>query len=145
VGRESFVGGFVSNRAVDGRTNRIVAADGRLRLGTNWFALGQAAASDTTGSSQDVGTGSAMIGSLVGSGRRFNYELDYNDRSPTFRAVDGFIPRVDLRSVDQTYSFRARPTAGALQAWGPDLVVNRTWDHEGRPLDWAVTPRMGFQ
>src|SRR5207248_4271846 len=145
VGRESSVGGFVSNRTVAGRANRIVAADGRVKLGTNWFAVGQAAASDTTGPIDDAGNGSAMAASLVGSGRRFNYELDYNDRSPAFRAVDGFIPRVDLRSIDQTYSFRARPAAGALQAWGPDIVVDRTWDHDGRALDWAVTPRMAFQ
>jgi hypothetical protein len=48
--------------------------------------------------------GSAVFGSVTGSGRRFNYELDYNDRSPTFRVVDGFVPRVDLRSVDQTFA-----------------------------------------
>src|SRR5207247_4469241 len=26
-----------------------------------------------------------------------------------------------------------------------DIVVDRTWDHTGRPLDWALTPRFDFQ
>src|SRR5439155_2350417 len=89
--------------------------------------------------------GIGWFASLVGSGRRFNCELDVNDRSRGFFVADGFVPRVDIRSIDQTYSFRARPATGALQAYGPDIVVNRTWDHDGRPLDWAATPRFGFQ
>src|SRR5262249_14532089 len=56
-----------------------------------------------------------------------------------------FIPRTDLRSIDQTYSFRARPSTGVLKAWGPDIVLNRTWTHDGRPLDWSATPRIEWQ
>jgi hypothetical protein len=32
-----------------------------------------------------------------------------SDRTADFFAADGFITRVDIRSVDQTYAFRARP------------------------------------
>lgn len=145
VGRESSVGMFLSDRAmVDGR-NTIAAVDGRARLGANWFSVAQGVLSDTTSLSQPKARGSAISASLVGSGRNFNYELDYNDRSPAFRAVDGFIPRVDIRSVDHTYSYRVRPRDGALKAWGPDIVLNRAWDYGGRPLDWAATPRLSFE
>jgi hypothetical protein len=89
--------------------------------------------------------GTGLAASLVGAGRRFNYELDYNDRSPSFHAADGFIPRIDIRSIDQTYSFRSRPGTGSLQAWGPDVVLNRTWDYNGQRLDYAVTPRLAWQ
>ena len=178
LGRESYVGAFVSNRSsfagdvTDARatedtsasnqrpatsrppatsdqrpatSNRIVAADGRVKLGANWFAAGQAALSNTGGLGSAGADGSALFASMVGAGRRFNYELDYNDRSPAFRAVDGFIPRVDVRSIDQTYAFRARPSGRTLTAWGPDLVLNRTWDHSGRPLDFSATPRFELQ
>jgi hypothetical protein len=180
VGRESYVGGFVSSRAVDGRDNQVGALDARVKLGTNWAATGQSVITSTNtrratlfhlrsqeaqasyggraeapparkraGSPPEspnaAETGTGWFASLVGSGRRFNYELDVNDRSGGFFVADGFIPRVDIRSVDQTYSYRARPATGALQAYGPDIVVNRTWDHDGQPLDWAATPRFGFQ
>ena len=145
VGRESSVGIFLSDRARAGDRNTVAAADTRVRLSANWFGVAQAALSDGTSVQRWSARGSAASASLVGSGRHFNYALDYNDRSPTFQAIDGFIPRVDLRSVDQTYAYRVRPRAGALKAWGPDLVVNRAWDHDGRPLDWAATPRLAFE
>jgi hypothetical protein len=145
VGRESSVGAFLSERGDGATANDVAALDTRVKLGANWFAVGQAVITDSRGPDTAARVGSAAVASLVGSGRRFNYELDYNDRSPTFHVADGFIPRIDLRSVDQTYSFRARPADGVLQAWGPDVIVNRTWDAAGRPLDWTVTPRVDFQ
>ena len=145
VGRESSAGVFVSDRKDGATTNSVAALDGRLKLGSNWFAVGQGVVTDSREQGLAAPTGSAATASLVGSGRRFNYEVDYNDRSPGFRVVDGFVPRTDIRSIDQTYSFRARPRSRRLHAWGPDLVANRTWDHSGRPLDWAVTPRFELQ
>ena len=140
VGRESYVGAFVSDREAGGiASNTVAAVDGRLKIGANWFATGQGVATESGEA------GRALFASLAGAGRRFNYELDYNDRSASFHAIDGFVPRVDIRSIDQTYSFRARPSGRTLQAWGPDVVVNRTWDYEGRPLDWSATPRIEFQ
>ena len=145
VGRESFVGAFVSNRTDGAAANHVAALDGRMKLGSNWFAVGQGVLTRAIADGGADRAGGAASASLVGSGRRFNYELDYNDRSPGFVVADGFIPRVDVRSIDQTYAFRARPSGHALQAWGPDLVVNRTWDHAGRPLDWSATPRFELQ
>ena len=145
VGRESHVGVFLSHRGVGAGTNTIAAADTRVRLGANWFGVAQAVVSGTTSPTASSARGAAASASLVGSGTHFNYELDYNDRSPAFTAVDGFIPRVDIRSVDQTYAYRVRPSEGALKAWGPDLVVSRAWDYTGRPLDWAATPSWSFE
>jgi hypothetical protein len=145
VGRESYVGMFLSDRALGNSRNTVAAADGRVRLGANWFGVAQVAVSDTITPTPSSARGSAISASLVGSGRHFNEELDYNDRSPAFKAMDGFIPRVDIRSVDYTSSYRARPSGGALKAWGPDLVVNRVWEYGGQPLDWATTPRLSFE
>ena len=111
VGRESSVGIFLSDRARAGDRNTVAAADTRVRLSANWFGVAQAAMSDGTSVQRSGVRGSAASASLIGSGRHFNYALDYNDRSPTFQAIDGFIPRVDLRSVDQTYAYRVRPSA----------------------------------
>jgi Domain of unknown function (DUF5916)/Carbohydrate family 9 binding domain-like len=145
VGRESYVGAFVSERRGGSIGNDVAAVDGRLKLGANWFAAGQTAVTGSRAGAAAARPGSAVFASLVGSGRRFNYQLDYNDRSAGFAVAEGFIPRVDIRSVDQTYAFRARPSHRTLQAWGPDVVVERTWDASGQPLDWSVTPRFELQ
>jgi len=145
VGRESFVGAFTSTRQDGAARNAVGAIDGRAKLGANWFAAGQGVTTLTRNGNQVDDWGSAAFASLVGSGRRFNYELDYNERSPSFHVATGFIPRVDIRSLDQTFAFRARPAGRRLKAWGPDLVVNRSWDTRGEPLDWTVTPRFEWQ
>jgi len=145
IGRESYAGAFISSRSDGVAANHVAALDARVKLGSNWFAVAQGVLTQARNLDAGDRDGEAASASIVGSGRRFNYELDYNDRSPGLRVVDGFVPRVDVRSIDQTYSFRARPTGRVLQAWGPDIVVNRTWDYAGRPLDWAATPRLEFQ
>jgi uncharacterized protein DUF5916 len=144
IGRESYIGAFASTRRAGADTNTVTALDSRMKIGSNWAATAQSAVSRSNGPYAS-GTGSATVASLAGSGRQFNYDLTLNDRSPAFQARSGFVPRVDLRSIDQSYSYRVRRGNTALQAWGPDLVVNRTWSHDGRPLDWSVTPRLGFQ
>jgi len=125
VARESYVGAFASRRTMGGRGNEdnlIGALDGRWKLARNWFASGQAAVSEQ---------GTAWYGSLAGAGRRFNYQLDLNDRSTSFRAVDGFIPRVDIRSVDQTYS-------------GTALYVGANSNFAPANTGWQVFTKMSY-
>src|SRR5207249_10807120 len=68
----------------------------------SWYAAGQGVVSRLDS------RGSALSASLAGAGRRFNYELDYNDRSAAFRVLDGFVPRVDIRSEEHTSELQSR-------------------------------------
>src|SRR6185503_6791814 len=74
VGKESFVGGFVSRRSAGGSDNAVAAVDARLKLGANWVATAQSVVTSVTSREGVMQNGSAWFSSLVGSGRRFNYE-----------------------------------------------------------------------
>jgi hypothetical protein len=50
----------------------------------------------------------------------------------------GFIPRTDIRQVQQFATFRWRPKHSHLTAHGPNMFVQATWDHDGTPQDWIV-------
>lgn len=125
--------------------NEVGSLDARVRLGQNWFALGQSVFSRTGVSGIPTRSGAAWLTSIVGAGSRFDYKLDVSHKGPDFGVVNGFVPRVNTRSIDQTYAFRWRPVSRLLQAWGPEVVANRTWDASGRPLDWSATGTMKFR
>lgn len=145
VGRESSAGLFASRRMLGRDSNEVGGLDTRLKLGANWVGLVQAVVSRTSQRSVSATTGSAYLASLVRSGRSFNFQLDANDRSRDFRADTGYIPRVDVRSIDQTATYRFRPPKGALLSWGPDVLLGRSWDHAGQRLDWYAMPRLAFE
>ena len=55
----------------------------------------------------------------------------------------GYVPRTDVHDATQTLAYTARP-ARALSDWGPALVVERVWAHDGTPLDWRARPSLAF-
>ncbi len=99
--RESTVGLFFADREYEGSFNRILGPDLRWKFKPNWILSGQAIASDTLTLDGKKFNGPAYFANLSRSGRSFNYSAEYDDISPNFQAADGFIPRVDLRQVQQ--------------------------------------------
>jgi hypothetical protein len=138
VGKQSTVGVFVTSRERAGDVNRAGALDVRLRLSPNWVLAAQAVASRTESPDREDMEGSAANVSLFYSSRRVLYSLFYSDRSPDFRAALGFVPRVDIRQIEQYGEFRWRPTTGPLTAYGPNHYVRLNWNHEGRLQEWIV-------
>jgi len=145
IGQESSAGAFAAWHAAGGDTNDVVGTDARAKLGSHWVAVGQSVVSRVTRAAGESAIGSAWLASVVRSGRSFTYQLDANDRSRDFRADTGFIPRVDVRSLDQTTGYRFRPLRPTLLSWGPDLLAGRSWDHAGERLDWYVMPRLALE
>jgi hypothetical protein len=64
-------------------------------------------------------------------------------RSPGFVAELGFVPRVDVHAATQTLTYTSRP-ARALSDWGPTVLLERVWAHDGTPLDWRARSSMAF-
>jgi hypothetical protein len=141
VGAESSVGFFGSSRSLDGQSNQVAGVDARAKAGANWFATLQAVASVTRAPGQDNLDGSAYRATVLRSGRHLAYHADFNDRSAGFGTALGFVDRNDLRSLDQSASYRWFPAGSRLLSFGPDLVTSEVRDHQGRPLDRTVTPR----
>lgn len=136
---DSQIGVFASTFDFDELSNRVFAIDGRLKLTPKWYVQGQLAGSTGTEASQDV-SGRAYVASLSHDDRHFSYHVTYLDRSPGFRAELGFIPRVDLRQVQQTLSYTARPSEKTVLSYGPRLNTLVDWDYTGRLQDWEASP-----
>jgi hypothetical protein len=90
-------------------------------------------------------SGSAYLAQLFGSGRSFNYGLTYTDRSPNFRADLGFVPRVDVRQVEQYANYRWRPESRRVVSFGPAGYMLLNWNRESRLQDWYADAGFGVQ
>ena len=145
LGRESSVGAFVSSREFASDTNRVASLDARVKLGANWFATAQAAVSSTREAGKPDLDGAAYRATLSRAGRRFQYSADFNDRGPEFQTALGFIERTDIRSLDQTASYRWMPASSRLLSFGPAIAISEVRDHENQPLDRTITPKVSFE
>ncbi len=139
-----------------GEYNRIGGVDAHLKFRPNWFLEGQAVTSSSNlnlnceaniypFSSGNRGNGNHYAGpaeklELRRDGPHFTYDGLYNDISPGFVSVPGFINRVDIRESDQDLHYRFRPKSGWIWSWGPSLEVRYDFDHTGLRLDTYYQP-----
>ena len=163
ISAQSSVGAIYVDREYDGDFNRVGGLDATIRLGKNWTSWFRSVVSSTYASSAIVSalnaTGSAGTsiappaigytfgqdheGVLNGFGRRFSYELLYQDITPNFHTDSGFVPRTDIRNVAQYFHFYWRPEGKHLVFQGPELNSHDIWDHNGVGLqhvysgDWV--------
>ncbi len=138
--QQSNLGAIYTTREFEGSYNRVGGADTRLRLNNHWVALFQGVRSWTRELSGNQLNGSAFEAKLRRTGRQFLFHLEYNDRSPDFRAAPGFLPRSDIRRVEQNLAYTFRPEGKRLLSWGPALFFERVYDHQGTRLDWCLSP-----
>jgi hypothetical protein len=154
-----------------GEFNRVGGVDTRLKLTPNWTLDGQAVVSSSNlagnfffssysgnncetnlfpFSSGNVGNGNYYAGpaeklDLKREGLHLSYEGIYDDVSPGFVTVPGFVNRVDIRGLYQTIDYRFRPKKGWIVDWGPSLNQRYVFDHEGNRLDTYYNPYLGIQ
>lgn len=137
--------------------NRVGGLDTRLKFSQNWSGTMQAVMSSTqcepTSSVYFACSGGTFDGASYKAGtaykvdvtytsRHLFHEGTYNDISPSFMTVPGFVNRVDIREYrnDTTYSFR--PKHSPVVSWGPELIGHWTWDHDGVRLDTDYYPSL---
>jgi hypothetical protein len=157
-----------------GEFNRVGGVDTRLKFNANWTLEGQGVVSSSnlqglnayfspTGnpettceynlfpfSSGNVGNGNYYAGpadklDLKRNGLHFSYEGIYDDVSPGFVTVPGFVNRVDIRDLYQIIDYRFRPKKGWIVDWGPSLNQRYVFDHEGNRLDTFYDPYLAIQ
>jgi Domain of unknown function (DUF5916)/Carbohydrate family 9 binding domain-like len=144
-----------------GEYNRIGGVDARVKFSPNWTVDGQAVTSSSnilgnvfspTYSSQNCeanaypfssgnqGNGNHYAGpaerlQLHRDGLHLTYDALYNDISPGFVSIPGFINRVDIRELQQEVDYRFRPKHGWIVNWGPTVNTRHDFDHAGLRLD----------
>jgi hypothetical protein len=175
VFRQSSVGALYTDWQcpTTGEYNRIGGLDTRLKLNPNWTLDGQAVTSSSNilgnflnanyssnnceanyypFSSGNVGNssnnhyaGPAEKLELHRDGLHFTYDGTYNDITPGFVSMPGFINRVDIRETTQQADYRFRPKRGWIVDWGPSLNVRYDFDHAGLRLDTDYLPYFAVQ
>jgi hypothetical protein len=144
-----------------GEFNRLGGVDTRLKLNPNWTLDGQAVTSSSNlnlncevnlypFSSGNRGNGAYYAGpaeklDLRRAGLHLTYQGSYNDISPGFVSVPGFVNRVDIRETVQQLDYRFRPKKGWIVDWGPSVYTRYDFDHTGLRLDTDYLPYLALQ
>jgi hypothetical protein len=157
-----------------GEFNRAGGIDTRLKFNSNWTLDAQAVTSSSNlrglnaylspagnlqttceynlfpFSSGNFGNGNHFAGpadklEVRRNGLHFNYIGSYQDVSPGFVTVPGFVNRVDIRGLYQTIYYRFRPKQGWVLAWGPSLRQRYVFDHDGNRLDTYYDPYLRIE
>jgi len=144
-----------------GEFNRIGGVDTHLKFNPNWTLDGQAVTGSSylnlnceanlyPFSSGNRGNGNYYAGpaeklELRRDGLHFSYDGFYNDISPGFVSIPGFINRVDIRETMHEVDYRFRPKKGWIVDWGPSLNARYDFDHTGLRLDTDYVPYFVIQ
>jgi hypothetical protein len=154
-----------------GEFNRIGGVDTHLKFNSNWTLDGQAVTSSSTilgnvlsptyqsnncevnsypFSSGNQGNDNYYAGpaeklELRRDGLHFTYDGTYNDITPGFVTIPGFINRVDIRETAQAADYRFRPKKGWIVDWGPSVEGRLDFDHTGLRLDTDYFPYLSIQ
>jgi hypothetical protein len=169
LGENSYVGMVGTDRRLDGGgAGSVLGADTRLRLGKNHqlefqylrtfteepddttlsadfaqetFADGQYTAAFDGESFQ----GDALYAGLQRSGRSFSFDLEFWQRSPTFRADNGFEFRNDRREGIANVGYEWNREERFLDQLAFNAQLARVWNYDAERKDeWVnlnVTPR----
>ncbi|MGB6479111.1 MAG: DUF5916 domain-containing protein, partial [Candidatus Sulfotelmatobacter sp.] len=107
------------------------------------FSSGNASNGNLTNGTYYAGPADKL--DLKREGLHFSYEGIYDDISPGFVTVPGFVNRVDIRDFYQLIDYRFRPKQGWIVDWGPSLNQRYVFDHEGNRLDTYYDPYLAIQ
>jgi hypothetical protein len=145
VGSGSTLGLLYAGREGESYHNRLVGVDAFWRASNSDTVRLQYTRSSTRYPDEVVGTRGQPAGSLDGGGLFADYDhqsqhwswfASYQDLARDYRADSGFVPRVDVRTVQATL---ARVLRGEAGHWYSQLnlqaVALRTEDHGGRLTD----------
>jgi hypothetical protein len=111
----------------------------------NLFPFSSGNASNGNFSNGNYYAGPADKLDLKREGLHFSYEGIYDDISPGFVTVPGFVNRVDIRDLYHVIDYRFRPKQGWIVDWGPSLNQRYVFDHEGNRLDTYYDPYLAIQ
>ena len=148
VGQASTVGLIYAGRQADGYHNHLYGADAFWRASNTDTVRFQYTRSDTLYPEAIATSQGLASGALTGGGLLADYNhqsqdwfwlASYQDLGRDYRADSGFVPRVDVRTLEGRF---ARILRGQAGRWYSQLDLQavglRTEDHDGRLTDQRI-------
>jgi uncharacterized protein DUF5916 len=145
LGEGSNVGLMATTYNLGARHELLGSVDARIRFTDNLVLTGQAVHSETSIPGLPHFSGADYLAALEYSSLHFEETTHYLDRSPNFQTTLGFIPRVNIRQVDQDLAYHFLPAGDLIKAWGPTMELIEDWDHRAKIQDRIITPGMAFE
>jgi Domain of unknown function (DUF5916)/Carbohydrate family 9 binding domain-like len=136
--RDSHVRLFVTDRELSSSYNRVASLDTRLGLPHNWFFIGQAVTTQSRPLEGRVYSGNSYYAQISHRDRKLQYSSTYTDRSPSFRADLGYIPRTDIRELRNVLSYKWWRENGTLVNFGPQITLLGNKNRLGQTQDWEL-------
>ncbi|MFQ5570952.1 MAG: DUF5916 domain-containing protein [Rhodothermales bacterium] len=161
----SYLGALITDRRLDGGgSGTTLGIDGAVRFWNNYRIEGQVVASRTAepkdaGLSEGFGDllfdggqrtaaldgesfwGHALYASLEREGRYWNFDFDYWETSPTFRADNGFVRQNDNRRFFMWQGVTLYPeNISFIDRIQPNIAVGRTWNFDGVQKSDFISP-----
>jgi hypothetical protein len=125
--------------------NRVGGIDSRLKFNPNWTGNFQAVTSSTKNQDGSYQAGPAYKAEANYSATHLNYDATYNDISPGFTTNAGFVNRVDIREIGNSLDYRFWPESSSVLSWGPSLLTDHVWSHDGTRLDALYSPILALR
>jgi hypothetical protein len=162
----SFIGGLVTDRRfAGGGSGSLVSVDGLYRILDNYQfefhgALSMtrepddpALTADLDGLTFDRGrhtiafdgeryVGEGIYASFERHARDWTFDFDYTDRSPTFRAFNGFETEANRRMGNLTAGYSFYPESDLMDSYQPAITIGRVWNYDGLRKDEWVNPEI---
>ncbi len=169
MGDQTYLGAVATDRRYDGGgAGTLAGLDGKLRLTKNDALAGQVLYSHTVevdnialtpdwdGSETfddgahtsrldgETFTGHAVYAGYARDTSNFGLDLDYWERSPTFRADAGFEPANNYRAMNfsTAYAFRYEDESHLIETITPSLDGARKWNFNGTKKDEWVNANL---
>lgn len=86
--------------------------------------------------------GHSVYASLERDARLYDFDVDYWEGSPTFRAANGFITANDYRRTSVWNALTFRPNRHGFEVLQPNVSFGRVWDHDGSFRDEWLRPQI---
>jgi hypothetical protein len=154
-GDDSYLGFIMTDRRLDGGgSGSLLSVDGQQRMSQNfrlqWQLIGShteepkdtsltAGLNDvyfdggkhTAGFDGESFSGHTIVANLEERSRYIDMDLTYWERSPTFRADNGFEPRNNWRRTDIYLAYTFYHESGLLERIIPSMRAHRIWNFDG--------------
>lgn len=131
-------GGLMTTDSFGATSNRVFAFDTFARLNRNWSFNGQVGRSfshDPADGSLDGGAYSAQVTDI---GEHFSYLSKFSQLGADFRTAIGFVPRLDVRSMEHYAAYYWRPENSKILSFGPSFSTTVDWDTKDQLQDWST-------